>query len=68
MDIDRQREIMNHIIINGNPMTDEMLKEIVADKDFQKDIHPVMGMAINHLCNFYSIHSYSEDEEKDQTK
>jgi len=49
MDIVREKEILDDLIVNGKEMTTELVEEIFADRGLTEGVHPLIALACNWL-------------------
>ena len=49
MDIVREKEILDGVIVEGKEMTIELVEEIFADKGLTDGVHPLIALACNWL-------------------
>ena len=61
MNIERQRAIMNDLIINNIPLSQDVIKEILLDDELKKDTHPLLAIVLNHLIEKLDVLFSSRD-------
>ena len=61
MNIERQRAILNDLIIDNKPLSQKVIKEILVDEDLKKDVHPLLAIVFNHLIEKLDILFSSRD-------